>query len=367
MKYNIHFLATIYFLIATSSCIAMKKELNILAELPTAPNEKFAAFISSYNILINGKKSCRIVDFETGDTIKTIDCMPPNGIITLSPNREHFACSNKKDILVYNTKTITKEWALPFDMDLGTPACMLNSSDGTIFWWEKHNCLGMQLQRYDCGEDLLRPTTISVWGEQDPLLIDMHPTKQQMCFLDHLSGERNEPKYGICIYNYDEEKKYYIRTKILGYYSLKYFFDLLCIKYSPNGAHIAIVRRKEIEIISSDKNITSAHYKVASQNNDIASIEFHPNGTALAVLLVAPQTKSVTLQYLDSNKANVIAEISLSDFFPSCVVDEAYSALSFSPSGTTMMIKFCDKCIVLSVPLEVIYESKEAQDKALLI
>jgi WD40 repeat protein len=374
MKHNFYFLLTINLLIATTTCSAMEKMENkllipkqtILFELATTPDEKFAAFISNNRVIINGK-TCRIMDLGNDTPVFTFNNTPADNTITLHPNKSCFALCNSNTIIIYETETGIKKWNSSLLGDDDIIACMFNPCDSSLFIGRSYH---QYLTQYNYNTDtvsfdpILYTTTLP--------LIDIHPTNRQIC------SQYGMGPGAIHLYDYNQQKNDYEKAiKIDNHHKL------LRMIYSPNGSCIGTVNNYCINIINLKSRLASTISYLKDNciinpiNSAFATIEFHPNSTVLAALLVVhnpgkstPKKRSYSalLQYLDSNKNLlskdvIIAETPIAEFY---IAQKPNTALSFSPDGTKIIIMFHDKCVVLPVPLQVIYHP-EAHKKALLL
>lgn len=344
MKHNLHLIIIAHAVLAVP-CTAMENKSPIISELATTKDEQYAAFISNNQTIINGD-TCRIIDLTTNKTIRTINNTPPKNIINMHPNRKLFALSNSEKIIIYDTETGLEKWNTPLT-SWDKPNCMFNPSHPTIFVWHEVGVI-CNLREYNYDTNEFSPTNITNLILTNFPAMDIHPTEQQICVQDSY----------IDIYKYDQNNGFITTVKPNN----SHFMNR--IKYSPNGSSIACASQQAIEIINPTNGLKCILYSLDTTDNGIVSIEFHPNSSVLATL-VLERTKTLPktvkdyntiLRYLDISNKDILAEISLSDLYPCCTL-KTRRALSFSPDGTKTMIKLNDRYVVLPVPFKAIYQA----------
>ncbi|HLJ30837.1 MAG TPA: hypothetical protein VKU36_00215 [Candidatus Babeliales bacterium] len=353
MKHNLY--SFIIILIIANSCTAM--------EIPLSSQEKYALFLDNNSIFIHGKGSCRITDIYTQQDSTTLNNLLTPGTLYMHPHKKYFALSQRGKIKVYETKD-GKECAEFNRHYFDRPYVYFNpSSEKDFFAWQERG-FTIALRQYDYTTQETRETGITnILYTGDPIM-DIHPTQQEICIQDTT----------LDFHEYNEKDKRFIKL-FQKIQKTKPLISL--IKYSPDGSLTACMDSKSIDIIND--NQSSSFYDLTKANSSIFSLEFHPNNNVLALLYVEPKENvnklhlthedfNLILQYHDIEQKNIIAATSLSELYPSCML-ETKRALSFSPDGKRLGIILKDKYVILPVPFEVIYkpEAKERVSHLLFV
>ena len=382
MNYNFHFLVTIHLLIATTICSAMENKPIIVAEFSTN-NPDYESFITDDHLVINNKKECKIIDLTTRKTITKI-INTTSAKLSAHPNKNFFALSDTKKITIYDTKTGKEKWNILEDKNSAIHSCMFSPSDDTLFVWQIDYTPFYRLSAYNYRINKVLLTKISTDSSLTPPCMDIHPKKPQLCLRHHASTSKecyhqlvrvNSIKQNdmIDIYDHDRGKSLYEKTKSLTAPSN----SIWCVKYSPNGSLLATVSKLAITLINLTNGLAATLNQLPSYHDSFSSIEFHPNphSCVLVALLLTncnhndlktPVDYYVILRYFDIHTKKIISEISLSDIYPFCWVKKEKVLLSFSPNGKNLMVNLNDRCVILEVPHNVIYQPM-ALNKLLLL
>lgn len=377
MKRNLYCFTTITLLIAATACFAMELAVpttsnkpTILFDIPITKYENCALFIDDNHIIINGSKTCRKIKLGNSIPLFTIPNLPTNNTLTIHHDKTCFATADKTGMTIYDMQTGTQKVACQMIQSDIHDSILFNSSHNTILFWRKIGAVNShhykELMEYNYNTQITSSTLLL--NPNHFSLIDTHPTQQYL-----ITEESRVVDNIIKFHHYNEKTKNYDEV-----HKIKHYQGLTRMIYSPNGLYVATANTNCIELIIPEHNYKMVTLScLATDTNDrFETVEFHPNSTILAaLLLIAKNEKSqkkedycAVLQYFDicaGNSLILVAETSLADFSPFCKKNTE-NALSFSPDGTTIMIRLSDRCIVIPVRCEAIYKT-DAHKKMLLI
>jgi WD40 repeat protein len=354
MSHPLNLLVIINFCIAAVFCSAMENQSlttqsKILMELTNIVSPFNTLYLTENSVLINSAHHCSIVNSNTGQEIKRI--FKNNGFksqIAVHPNRTKFAFSyyckpyDGQKIIIYNAQTYEPEKILdwnggtinslhfsPLNKTIALGGCNLNGP--VMFNYETNDSTIIDIKR-------AQPEKEDDTGGKHYPTISFHPTQPLMCL-----AWKN-----IYTLNLTTSES----TKLLWE---KY--HNFC-EYSPDGSCIA--RGKLDTIIISDAIIISDLLSrkfnrsktlttITDQQSYFSTIAIHPNNKILVTVL---EPKGI-LQYWDIKKSKLITATT------SLPLPDNYwgdASLSFSPNGKKLLMIIFEKCAVLEVPFEALYE-----------
>jgi WD40 repeat protein len=344
MKYHLNLFIAAHFLCAAISCAAMEthsKKPDILMELTCIEKPLQAIFLTEDCAVIRNANKCSFVNVATNTEIKKI-WDNPNPVyytgIEVHPDKTKIAflyhtktnCGRPK-IAIYNAHTGAKEWSKKTGGGSITSASF-SRLDDTIATCESCDTI-VKIHNYTTNETVIFDINNkdNHTGDMTDTMAKFHPTMPLMCIA------RNN------LYTID-------LTTLLpidchnGRISHKY--DRLC-QYSSDGSYRATYSYPTI-YIDTLYNAKIIHTEKITSHN-LCNMVFHPHCSVLALAL---KPKSI-LQYWDIRKKKLIHESP--PLLNEDIYDYHYTYLSFSPNGTKLMFTY-EKCIILPVPFEAIYE-----------
>ncbi|HLW72492.1 MAG TPA: WD40 repeat domain-containing protein [Candidatus Babeliales bacterium] len=325
MLHHLCLLIIINFLITTSPCNAMR-------EITGLSDPEYVEFLTKDHVAIQDNSGCNIFDITTNTKKQISD--KRNAHLAVDQKKKKLALSLGKTVTIYDITTNTQK---KFTQDKFISSSAFSASDETIFL---HPHYSQQLIKYNYNND-----TTSIFLDYDPnkccRAIACHPKKNELCIACDI-GE-------ITTYNQDTCAEIQTITNLDGNSLIPRRF----CEYSPNGLFIVSGGQTSLQIIDSQsythqilEETTSLYYQ---------AIEFHPNSSVLAVTI----TSRDCIHYYDIRTLELIAQISeLSRLYSSTAVSEK---ISFSPDGTQSIITLLDRCVILPVPFEVIYQTDTKQ------
>ncbi|HLJ31863.1 MAG TPA: WD40 repeat domain-containing protein [Candidatus Babeliales bacterium] len=317
-----------------------------IAELTVIEKPRQAKYLTDDIAVISNQQGCSIVDIKTNTEIKKISDIYDKHFdsqdITIHKNRKEIAfCMYKQGVTVYGIEEDpdgTKKYNLKCiidDKDIRNH--MFSSSAHTILlkcyddagrvYLKQHNYKNNDVRVYDIG---LRHHVHS---------LACHPTEKIVC--------------GI---NFDQDKLYCYSLE--DYQSNNFYQEVLLpvspgfCKYNSDGSLLATGNAKCIIILDPTKKwqeiaaFPSPTKEKDFGEEDFGRIMFYSHN----VLATLPRHMGNKIFYWD-----IINQKKLT----STTFSQEHSLLrdfSFSPDGTKVMITLENKCIILPVPLEVMYE-----------
>lgn len=322
-------LIVVNFLITTSSCNAMK-------EITGMSYPQYVEFLTNDHVAIQDDSGCNIFDITTNTKIKQIS-NKRDAHLAVDPKKKKLALSLDTTVTIYDITTHTQQ---NFTQDKVIILSAFSASDKTIFLHPHYTSQPQQLIKYNYKNDTTSIFLDYVY-EKCCRAIACHPKKNELCIACDI-GE-------ITTYNQDTCAEIQTLTNLHDNIRQPKRF----CKYSPNGLFIVLGGWTFLNIIDSQsythqtlKEATSLYYQ---------AIEFHPNSSVLAVII----TSRDCMRYYDIRTLELIAQISeLSQFYNSI---PGSGKISFSPDGTQSIIAFLDRCVILPVPFEVIYQTDTKQ------
>jgi WD40 repeat protein len=332
MKHPFYLLITIQLLITATSCYTMENKSNILAEITGLDNPVQTIFLSNNRIAINAINKCSIFDLSTQQEIpistKDFSAYDPISwpYLAVHPNKQKLAFAHDQTIKIYNTKTGAEKFSFSTNDPSKTVASLIFSpSDDTIFVCYKNSCI---IEHYNYKDNTLHDS-IPAHGKSYAPIVRFNPTKERLCIA---------PNPGtISIRSLDKHLTEIFPTA-RDYHS--------CCEYSFDGSLIAFGNAHNITILDP----YTFGYIEKNFKETVSSIAFHPKKQILALLL---PTLLNTVHFYDAQTFNYITELLL--LTPDKTKNLKYHDLSFSPDGEKMIIALADKCIILTVPFEVIH------------
>jgi hypothetical protein len=354
MKNNL-LLIIIHSLIAASSCIAMEnldiqkyirfEQPKILSEITIIKQPLQAEYLDENRILVNGKDGCCIIDPRTNKEVKRIDVQAP--YFAIHPTTRKIAFAGEKPAIYSNAGDL--ETLIKTKNQLYVTQSIFNPLYNEILL--EH---GIELSRcYDCKTGYVA----KMEGPNDISFVAFHPTQEFYYICHHIGGEFSKP----CIEIYNTTT-----LSPIGRINLNDDCGPDHILCSPNGSLIA-VQDKDIAVCiikkDHDNNTQTSRIELAREKGAESTIhwrymKFHNNSTVLAIvqlLWIGHEYQQMVL-YWDIITQQLLATtpaLSGINYHNIC------ENIAFSPDGRKIIIVSPDKCVILPVPYEVLYDTTE--------
>jgi hypothetical protein len=356
MKYSINLFVTAHLLIA-ASCTAMENKVSvsepkIITELGTIKKPYSLICLSNNTVAIAGEKGCSIYDYSTNKEIITLqkNTDPTNfPYIAAHPNKQLLAIHSEQTLTIYETKTSTIIGKIKSAFFKGSP--VFNPINDTVLINNGQHIV----DSFDYTTNFC--TSISVKNANNATLAAFHPTKEE-CLL--ISDKFSNSKILQCA------KKPIVKKKVpTGSYN-PVCNHSIGYQYNFDGSFIAFHNPEGNCYIFEDPISTHLSY------NDYTSsygVTFHPNSFILATLLFKPSWYfQMCICYWNAKTKKLIAATPLKIKEPVTVSDWprpiSTQCIDFSLDGTKVIIALRNKCLVLEVPLDALYQPK-TKDKYL--
>lgn len=359
-----HLLIAIHVLLATVSCSAMNEPsyaspshkatqdaskgwlpLNIRPDIITTitvTKPKQAAFLTNDLVIINHRNGCGIFDINTHAEVKKITDKECNHF-AIHPQKQIIAISRKNDVTLYDIKTGTNidridNHFCPHPI-IATSFSPLTKN--IIIRYEYHN----EMIDYDYATKTSYSYSHTNNTATAPK-ITFHPTKPYICL-----GHKCTFNSRISIFDYKPRHKEPYNTTIQ---QLRTAHINFC-EWSPNGFLIAHGNQYNVHIIQHPLDWYNDMNKLKKSINDgqFVQIKFHPNSFFIATL----SSPNRIVCYWDVATYEPISRLSLLFSDAICNVHKN-DDLAFSDDGKKLIVTLTNKCIILPVPFELIYQPK---------
>ena len=366
MKNNLHFLI-IHSLIATFASTAMENELDlkeynffekpkIISEITVIKEPWQAEYLAEDRILVNGGDGCCIINPITNEKIKRIDILAPH--FAIHPTTKKIAFAGKNSAIYSNSGDLeTRIQSYPTE---AIKKLAFNPLYGRILL--EHGVFTSNITEYNYETC----TEITTTGKISH--IAFHPIQEIIYTCSQ--NQKNINVYNSAAFSFFSQNL--IDTIPLSHCSNPN--NILC---SPHGTLIAVEdKNKAVYIIESNdgihtvdriklptiKNkqlcimnpITDTPTIIKLDRNPWRCMQFHPNSAVLATVM-SLYINSEPHQIVFYWNALTQQLITTTPPFPS---HNNYN-ITFSLNGTKIIVVLADKCIILPVPFEVIYNATE--------
>lgn len=302
-----------------------------MMEITGVKNPQYVEFLTNEHVAIQDDNGCNIFDIATNTNIKQISDKR-DAHLAVHPNKKKLALSLDTTITIHDVTTNRYEY-ITHDKVIISSA--FSSSDETIFLHPHYTF--QQLIKHNYSN-----STTSIFLQYPPeeccRAIACHPKKNELCIACDI-GE-------ITTYNQDTCAEIQTIKNINGYSRIPQRF----CQYSPNGLFIVSGGSMSLNIIN-----TQSYTHRSFPSSLYHTVIFHPN----SAVLTAVMDGHFCIHYYDIKTLELIAYIpELSQFHKDFTTSKK---ISFSLDGTQLMIALSDKCVILSVPFEVIYQTDTKQ------
>jgi WD40 repeat protein len=375
MKKNLHFII-IHSLITASTCTAMEQKLDfkqlnlfekskILSEITIIQEPWQAEYLAEDRMLVNSKDGCCIINPQTNKKIKKIDIQASN--FAIHPLKKKIAFSGI-NAAIYNNSGDLENLIKP-EQPLPITSLMFSLLDNSILL-ESNKQNGYALYQskaynYETGEKMNM-------GTQKISRVAFHPTEKFFYVCYPSGGWHSQPMI---------EKYSLITLEQTGGIKLPTNCNPTHILCSSNGSLLAVKdSNKTVHIIKySHKN---THYQInyfelptiktqqfimnpitdtlTAIQQDVhtdtwTDMQFHPNSAVLATVmpLHIDREPHQIVCYWDVQTQQLITTT------PPLPTSRRHytNNIAFSPDGKKLVMILPDKCIILPVPFEVLYDT----------
>jgi len=271
----------------------------------------------------------------------------------MHPHRKKFALSHGKTITIYDTQTKRQTWSKTMPSEI--ESTIFSPHDTTLFLIRSHfpdhfshtitkcNYVTDESKNYTLNYNVCLP------------IVTLHPVKQEMCIIHPI---------GVLFYHPD----------IVLSPGTKFIDVSRCIndscQYSPDGSIVATGCQNRIYIINLDTIDTKPSHLQSEDTTDyheyFNNLLFYANSVLTTVSGICiknnggwRQSNYTRIRYWDMKTLKPI-HTSASLDSPKC------HDLSLSPDREKLLVTLHDKCVILPVPFEVIYQP-DTRKKAMLI
>ncbi|HLW72490.1 MAG TPA: WD40 repeat domain-containing protein [Candidatus Babeliales bacterium] len=344
-----HLLIAIHVLLAITSCSAMNKFIDIRPNIITTiavKKPKQAAFLTNNLVIINHRNGCGIFDLHTHKEVKKITDIECEHF-AIHPHNQIIAISRQDGVTLYNIKTGTN---IDHINNHFYPHPIISTSFSPL---TKNIIIRYEYQNEIIDYDYANKTSYS-WQHthnttMGPPKITFHPTQPYICF-----GHGCTPNSHIDIFDYKAQHKNPYNKTVQKLHTEHINF----CEWSPNGSFFAHGNQYNVNVIQDPLDWYMHITKLSIEKDDeqFVKIKFHPNSFFIATL----SSPNHIVCYWDVTTYEPMSCLSLLFADTICSAPKN-SDLAFSDDGKKLIVTLNNKCVILPVPFELIYqpEAKE--------